>query len=41
MRKAKRTYDAETYRLNKKITQQLKQIQIVLPKNYTQKDILD
>lgn len=41
MRKAKRTYDAETSRLNKKITQQLKQIQIVLPKNYTQKDILD
>lgn len=41
MGKAKKTYKAETFRLNKKITQQLKQIQIVLPKNYTRKDILD
>lgn len=41
MGKAKKTYDAETVRLNKQITQQLKKLQVILPKEYTKKDILD
>ncbi|MEK4555296.1 toll/interleukin-1 receptor domain-containing protein [Jeotgalicoccus sp. FSL K6-3177] len=41
MGKAKRTYDGETIRFNKQITNQLNKLKVVLPKNYTKQEILN